>query len=136
MPTLPWLTTDVAILGLTLGIGLIYVELNRPGRVLPGATGLLIALISIAALIRQHPDPQSIFLFLLAAGVLLVELFRGLPPYAPLASALLLLRSFYHLPAHGWFHLLNALVCAAALSFGTSYLAGIARRARASKRLD
>jgi len=41
--------SDSALLVLTMGVLLIYVELNRPGWVVPGAVGLTAALFAMAS---------------------------------------------------------------------------------------
>ncbi len=46
------LSPDAALLVLTLGLLLIYVELNRPGWIVSGAVGLLAVLFAVASLAR------------------------------------------------------------------------------------
>ena len=51
------LSPDAAIVVLTMGVLLIYVELNRPGWILPGAAGLLATLFAGASLLRRMERP-------------------------------------------------------------------------------
>ncbi len=56
------LSPNVALLVLTLGVLLIYVELNRPGWVVPGAVGLMATLFAVASLARVEVNPGAVAL--------------------------------------------------------------------------
>src|SRR5580698_5751837 len=59
LPLLSELSPDAAILILTSGVILIAVELNRPGWIVPGAVGLLLALLASASLYSRHPSAKA-----------------------------------------------------------------------------
>jgi membrane-bound serine protease (ClpP class) len=125
------LTPDQALLMLTFGVLLIYVELNRPGLIVPGALGLLAVLLAIAPFLR-HPPPM-LALLLLAAAVLTFAraLRRHTDTWLLIAATICLTDGFRQLPTH----LFIALPCGLLLGVVTSYLAGIAHRARTNKGL-
>jgi membrane-bound serine protease (ClpP class) len=140
LPLLAAVSPNAAILILTLGIILIALELNRPGSILPGAIGLLLALFATASLAKRHPQTKAVlwivvFIFLLMLGA------RGKRESLILAAAITagLIFSIYELlPAipgqrvSAWAAVLSGLI----LGAGTTVLTGIARRARQNKGLD
>lgn len=129
--------TDVALL--LVGVLLIYVELNVPGVVLPGALGLLCVLLGAYGLWSFPLNPAAA-LFLLA-GLALFPLEAKLGGHGGLAAlgTALLVYGLAHLVVGSatvpGVHLRVAL--AAGLSFGaiTAGLGWAAARARRSKRL-
>lgn len=130
------LTPDAALFVFTLGVLLIYLELNRPGSILPGAAGLSFTLLGIAILLKTHPQTGATILLLTAILLFTLDLRVQTPRILPVVATLALVLGFYLLPSAGPFHSLTALFCGLILGSGTSILTGIARRARASKRLD
>ena len=102
------LSADQAILLFTLGIALIYVELNRPGWIIPGALGLLATLLALAAMVQNGIN--------LAAAMLALTL--GLARLNPRIHAAI------------------SVPCGLLLGAGTSLLTRIAHRARVNKGLD
>ena len=132
------LSPDVAILTLTAGLLLIYLELNRPGWVLPGVTGLLLSLLSIDSLHHFQLRPPAILLIATASAVLFVNLLRPTHSLAAVAATLTLIFGFDDLvrgPAIFTVHTLTAATCGLILGAGTWLLTSIARRARTNKRV-
>jgi len=109
---------DSALLVLTLGVLLIYVELNRPGWVVPGAVGLTAALFAVASMGRSGVNP--------GAGALVLDV----------AATLALVLGFLHLTRDAEIGPGLAVGCGLILGGASSILARIARRARANKGLD
>jgi membrane-bound serine protease (ClpP class) len=122
-------TPDQALLYMTLGTVLIYVELNRPGLILPGTLGLLAVLLAAAVFI--HHPPPTLALILLAAAILTFAraLRRDTSNLFLLAATLCLTDGFLQLPTH----LYAALPCGLLLGLTTACLVRIARRARINK---
>ena len=143
--TLAWITTaqhpgpDAAVLLLTLGLLLVYVELNRPGWIAPGALGLLLALFAAASLLRCDLSLAALALLATAAALLLLDLRHPTPVLVAAAATLALVMGFAHLvlgPAQKQVHAATAIGCGLLLGAGTSVLTRIARRARANKAVD
>jgi membrane-bound serine protease (ClpP class) len=133
------LAPDAAVLLLTLGVLLIYVELNRPGWIVPGACGLLLALLAAGSLLRLSLSLPAIALLATAAALLLLELLRPTPPLVAVAATLGLilgLDRFVLGPAPFHVHAPVALLSGLLLGGGTAMLTRIARRARANKAVD
>jgi len=129
------LTPTAALLLLTLGIALIYVELNRPGSILPGALGLLATLLAIAAIANHHPALPAVILCLMAIAPLALDLYRPTPLLLAIAATLALVIGFSFLvPAA--ITLWVAIPCGTLLGAGTSVLTRIGRRARANKAVN
>jgi len=133
------LSLDGSVLLFTLGILLIYVELNRPGSILPGAVGLLLALLAVTPLFHQYLNPPAILA--LAAGVLLLArgLRRSTTAITPVVATLCLIFGLLFLvrqPANARVHAATAVPCGLLLGLGTTILTRIARRARLNKGLD
>ncbi len=130
------MSPDTALLVLTVGFLLIYIELNRPGLILPGATGVTLVLIAAARLIRQGSLPPAHLaagLFGIAFLVLSTRTRRHLG-LGLLATAALLFG--FHRDASTGPRSLVAIPCALFLGIGTSFLTTIAARARQNKGLD
>lgn len=121
-----------AIVVFTVGLLLIYVELNRPGSVIPGAVGLLLTLLACARLSMVHPRPVG-ELLVISAGVLLgTDLIRR-SHWAVAVTATLVLVLGFHMfvePPVGW---LVCILCGVGLGATTAGLTWIARRARTNK---
>jgi membrane-bound serine protease (ClpP class) len=129
------LSPDVALVGLTVGLLLIYVELNRPGWILSGALGLLATLFAVASLARMELNPAAIALVCTAIVLLVLDLLRRTQWIVALAATLALVLGFVHLVGIQ-IHTATAVVCGLVLGGCTSILTRIARRARANKGLD
>jgi len=139
--TLTRLSPNAAALLLTLGVLLVYVELNRPGRVIPGALGLLAVLFAAAALLRQGLSLAGLALVALALALFLLALLRAAPLGTAVAATLALVAGLYRLlpptaPPGNRIGLLTAALCGGVLGGVTATLTHLARRARANKRLD
>ena len=130
---------DTAVLLLTLGLLLIYVELNRPGWIVPGALGLLLALFSTASLLQFELSLGAAALLATAVMLLLLDLLRPTPVVVAAAATLALILGFAYLvlgPAPRHVRAPVAVLCGLLLGVGTSMLTRIARRARANKAVD
>ena len=126
------LCSDVALLVLTLGLLLIYVELNRPGWIVSGAVGLLATLFAVASLARAGLNPAAV-------ALLGLGLRRRTPVVVDAAATLALALGFAHLVrGSGGVGIRTgmAIGCGVALGGCTSILTRIARRARTNKGLD
>ncbi len=138
LPSLTHLSPDAALLVLTAGFLLIYLELNRPGWIIPGATGLLLTLLSLRSLAHFQLRPPAIVLILGAAAVLLVDLVRPTHNLVTAAATIALLLGFNYLvlgPEPFTVHPLTAAACGLILGVATHILTTIARRARTNKRV-
>lgn len=139
LPLLATLSPNVAIVGLTLGVALIAVELNRPGSILPGAAGLLLSLLAAASLSQRHPSPWAILGSIVSMGFLLLQTRRPLHLSVSIALMVLLigcLARFVPVSSGGPVNPATAAVCGVFLAAGTTVLTRIARRARQNKGLD
>lgn len=133
------LSPEVALLVLTAGVMLIYVELNRPGWIWSGALGLLGALLAVASLARMELDGTALVLVGTAVVLLAVDLVRRTGTIVSVAATLALVLGFDHLvrgPEGMRVHAVAAVGCGVVLGTGTSILTRIARRARVNKGLD
>jgi membrane-bound serine protease (ClpP class) len=133
------LAPDHALLLFTLGLLLIYVELNRPGWIVPGACGLLLALLATASLLRLNLSLAAVTLLATAAALLLLDLLRPAPALVALAATVALILGFDRLvqgPEQLRIHAPVAVLCGLVVGGGTSVLTRIARRARANKAVD
>ena len=88
---------DAALLVLTLGVLLIYVEMNRPGWVVPGAVGLTATLFAVASLVRAGVNPGAVALVGTAVVLLGVGLRRRTPVVVDVAATLALVLGFVYL---------------------------------------
>ena len=139
LPLLFSLSPNAAILILTLGLALIAVELNRPGSILPGALGLLLALLAVASLHSRHPS--AVAALEIAACIALMVFGERLRLHwivIALATVPLIVAIVYLIPPdHGpRVSASVAVICGLVLGAGTILLTRIARRARQNKGLD
>lgn len=132
------LSPNAAVLMLTAGTLLIYLELNRPGSILPGALGLLSCLLALNALIRLPFNPFALILLLSAIALLSLDLVRPTPISVAVAATLALVLGLGALLFRPYDPIAPsvAVVCGLVLGISTSTLTRIARRARANKGLD
>jgi membrane-bound ClpP family serine protease len=133
------LSPDGSVLLFTLGVLLIYVELNRPGSILPGAVGLLLALLAVAPLLHRRLNPVAIVA--IVGGVLLLGrgLRRSTSAITPVVATICLVGGLLALvrgDGSARVHAGVAVVCGGVLGLGTWMLTRIARRARLNKGLD
>lgn len=138
LPLLATLSPNVAILVFTAGVALIAIELNRPGSILPGAIGLLLALLAAASLWPHHPRGIAVLQIVLAMAVLLLQTRRTLLWLLPAGATILLIYSIARL-LPGTERAISqaiALLCGLVLGAGTTVLTRIAHRARQNKGLD
>jgi len=127
---------DVALLVLTLGVLLIYVELNRPGWVVPGVVGLTAVLFGVASLARVGVNPGAVAVVGTAVVLLGVGLRRRTPVVVDVAATLALVLGFVYLVRDAGVGPGIAGGCGIFLGGVTSILTRIARRARSNKGLD
>lgn len=133
------LSPDVALLVMTVGLLLIYVELNRPGWVLSGALGLTATLFAVASLGRFELNAGAVALTGTAVALLAVDLLRRTQVMVAVAATLALVLGMQYLvrgPGGLRVHPVTAVGCGVVLGAGTSVLTRIARRARTNKGLD
>ncbi len=64
---------DLAVLLLTLGALLVYLELNTPGSIIPGAAGVLLIMLSVYGFLRMPLRWEGVLLILLSAVLLATE---------------------------------------------------------------
>jgi membrane-bound serine protease (ClpP class) len=130
------LSPNVALVVLTVGILLIYVEMNRPGWVVPGAVGLTAALFAVASLGRMGLNPAAVVLVATAVALLGLGLRRRMPVVVDVAGTLGLVLGIVFLERDARTGPGVAVGCGILLGGSTSILARIARRARSNKGLD
>jgi len=133
------LSPDGCVLLFTFGVLLIYVELNRPGSILPGAVGLLLALLAVAPFFHQHLSPAAILAIAVGGALLARGLRRSTSAITPVAATLCLVFGLLYLVRGAGsvrVHASTAVPCGLVLGLGTSILTRIARRARLNKGLD
>ena len=136
MLALPFTPLHTLLL-LVAGWLLITVEFNRPGRVLPGAAGLLALLLGIASALRLPEAPLVLGLLMAAAGSAWLG-YRRASLWFVLPTALFLTGAYLVLlrPSHTASRLLVAPLLAVAMAVTTAVLTQIAHRARVAKGLD
>jgi membrane-bound ClpP family serine protease len=130
------LSFDAAVVLLTLGIALIYYELNRPGSIVPGCVGLLTVLLSLSVMGRRGFSPVGAVLILSAIALLTLSLLRPTPMLLSVAATVALIFGLRWLPAYSCCESVQTPVaagCGLVVGAGTSVLASIARRARTNK---
>ena len=126
------LPIDAVPVVFVVGLLLIYVEMNRPGRVVPGAVGLLLALLACARLWVEHPRPTALVLLATATALLAVDLLRATHGFVAAAATLALVLGFRELvsPPVGW---MVCILCGVGLGGATVVLTRVARQARNNK---
>lgn len=132
------LTPDRALLLLTTCVLLIYVELNRPGWIFPGAVGLLGSLLALKSILRLDLKLAAVALVCGGVALLLLGVRRNTPLVVAIAATLSLCLGFDHLiaPSNLQVHGSVAVGCGVILGASTWILTRIARRARTNKGLD
>jgi membrane-bound serine protease (ClpP class) len=133
------LVPHFALLMLTVGLLLIYVELNRPGWIVYGAVGLTATLFAVASLARAGLNPAAVALVGTAVALLGLDLLRPTQIMVSIVATLALVLGFAHLvkgPGGAGIGMGMAVGCGVTLGGCTSILTRIARRARTNKGLD
>ena len=132
------LSPDGAVAVASLGLLLIYVELNRPGRILPASFGLLLLLLASGALFRLGMELPSALLLLAMVSVALLNLYRRLPLWLLLLGTggwIVSLRFLVRPRGASFVHTPVALLCGGGLGLLSAFLTRIAYRARRAKAL-
>lgn len=139
LPLLTALPPNAAILILTFGVVLIAVELNRPGWILPGALGLLLALLAAASLYSRHASAESALAIISCLALMLFGerlrfhwLLVGLATIPLIFAMTRLIPPMPGPEISAWV----AVICGLILGAGTLVLTRIAFRARQNKGLD
>jgi membrane-bound serine protease (ClpP class) len=110
-----------------------YIELNRPGRIIPGALGLLAALLALPSLFTPPPTLVAALLLAAAIAIFAVGLRRTIHPMLYVVATIALTFGFHAIRPIQW---KTAVICGLILGAGTSVLTRIAHRARVNKGLD
>ncbi|MGI4826956.1 MAG: hypothetical protein ACRYFU_02010 [Janthinobacterium lividum] len=132
-------TPNTAVLVASLGIGLIFLEFNRPGRILPGATGLLLALLAFSRLLQTGMQPWAVLLLAGCIAVYLANLWQTMPFWLLcLATFACIVGLRFLVPANAAnpVSLWVAICCGGTLGSTSAALTRVAHRARRSKALD
>jgi membrane-bound serine protease (ClpP class) len=130
---------NAAVLLFTAGLLLIYFELNRPGLIISGCAGLILALSAVAAFFHMSVSPKGAASLVSAFLLLAWSLRRGKPMLLGfVAGAGIFVGSYLLVDGPGTLHVKPwaAAITGVLLGPGTSVLTGIARRARVNKGLD
>lgn len=125
---------DGAFLTLLGGLSLISIEFLRPGRVVPGVAGAVLAVLALSAFARFTLAPAGLVLVLTGLALLGVQAFaraRWLPGAAAAILLVVGVRRLVEAPAP---ISLAASLLAAPFSGITAFLLWIAVRARRNKR--
>ena len=131
------LSPDLAFLLAIAGVLMIYIELLRPGTILPGLLGCCLIAIGGYVLWQNSPTLRGALLLACAAVCFVIEAFiathfiaGAVATASLLAGAIVLLRPPFQIN--------RVLACALSLGFGaiTCVLAREARRARRNKWAD
>lgn len=132
-------TPDIGIVVLTISVLLIFLELNRPGLVIPGALGLLGVLVSISSWRQWSLSAPALLLLVVAAVLPVWQLRHSFSLWGAVASSIAFSVAFACLiagPATAHVHPAVAALCGTTLGTAGFLLARIARRARQNKGLD
>ncbi len=132
------LSPDGAVAVASLGLLLLFVELNRPGRILPASFGLILLLLASGTLFRLGMQPAAALLLVAMVSVGLLNLYRSLPFWWLLLSTggwILALRFLIRPRGSTFVHTWAALLCGGVLGIASALLTRIAYRARRAKAL-
>lgn len=139
LPLLATLSPNVALFIVTFAVALIALELNRPGSILPGAAGFLLALLAAASLWQRQPSAIAVAGSIVSMAILLFQARRQFHLSLIVAFTALLVGCFIRLLPRSATQRINpaiAIVCGTLLGVGITVLTRIARRARQNKGLD
>ena len=123
----------------TLGLLLIFLELNRPGRVLPAGVGLLLLLLASATLFRLRLQPWPASLVIVMGMIAGLNLYRRLPSWLLVlttAGWVVALRFLVRPQDSRCVHMPVALAAGGLLGVLSAVLTRIAYRARRAKALN
>lgn len=133
------LSPDQAVVLATAGLSLIFVELNRPGRILAGTLGLLLLLLAAADLAQMPLRAVALAAIILLVCFFLLNLYRALPGGLLGCMALGVIPALRYLvrPVGNTFvHTVPAILCGGGLGLASAVLTRIAFRARRAKALN
>ncbi len=139
LPLLRHLSADGAVALATLGVLLVFFELNRPGRIWAGSLGLLLFLLAAATLLGMELRSWAVWSLGLAAAPFLWNLYRRVPlPLLLLATLACIvgLRGLVQPAATSPVNIPTALGAGTVLGTASAALSRIAYRARRAKALD
>ncbi len=137
-PDMPYLQNPNLSLPLfLLGLFLLYLDFNLPGKVLPAALGMFLLCLSVFGLLHTPLVPWALALTLAAVALILLDLPFPTRNVLPAVATALLAYSLFHLAAvpnapHR-VHPLTALLSATAFTGITLKLGRIALLARRNK---
>ncbi len=129
-------TPNQAVVVATIGVCLIFVEFNRPGRVVPGALGLTLVLLAAASLAHHPLQGGAVLALLLTSAALITNVWRRLPLWLAGLLSIALGISLRFLIPHGanpHINTASALTCGLAVGLLGTALSRIALRARRLK---
>ena len=133
------LSSDGAVALASFGLLLIFLECNRPGRVIPSSLGLLSLLLASANLFRHGLQLWAVSVILIAVAIALWNLYRRLPLWLLLLSGggwIIGLRFLVHPEGASFVHTPVALLAGGLLGTFSTVLTRIAYRARRAKALN
>ena len=122
-----------SIVTASAGLLLIYVECNRPGRVIPGLAGLLLFLLGLHSLSLLRLRPEALFIVALAFAMLVLAMRGAWVLLWLVAGTALLAPGLARLPAEQVWSM-PAFFCGLLIGPVSGGLAAIAGRARRAKR--
>lgn len=133
----PLAIPDIAVLALIVGVLLIYLEFNVPGKVLPGALGTLLVTLSLFGLLRAHIHYASALLLLVGMVLLLAEARFRLYGLFAIAGAVAFIFGLANLvdvsTTSQHVHPATAIALGTVFSIATLALSSVAIRARRNK---
>lgn len=133
------LPPDGAVAVACVGMLLIFLEFNRPGRILPASLGLLLLLLSSATLVRLGLQPWAVGALVAAMAGTAGNLYWRLSPWLLLlltAGWVVGLRFLIRPRGPTFVHTSVALLCGGVLGIVSAVLTRIACRARCAKALN
>ncbi len=134
--TIAALSPNHAVILATIGLCLIFLECNRPGRILPGALGLALLLLATASLLHHPLQPAALSLLLLASATLAANLWKDLSVWlaVPVSAALTFgLRFLIPESVNPHINTATSLTCGLAIGLLGTFLSRVALRARRLK---
>ena len=127
---------DGALVLATLGLCLIFLELNRPGWILPGALGLALVLVSVPPLLPGAHLLWAVTLLILSAAICVLHLWFSFTAWTSAVATILLILAFRLLlrgSVSSHMHWITAVVCGGLIGSLSTMLARVARHAREAK---
>ena len=133
------LSPNGTLLLASTGVLLIFVELNRPGRAIPGALGLLLTLLGVSRFLRFGVQPWAVLLLAVCIFVYGANLWREVPLWLlvpAILATMVGMRALVPRSASSSVALPVAVLCGGLLGTASAVLTRVAHRARRSKALD